>query len=686
MHTATTDRRRASRSRPVVVRIAAALGAAALVTTTAACAGAEPAGSATLGTTTVAGTTTDTPAGPELTAEDVDAWLEETLPAALEENEIAGASVAVVHDGEVLTARGFGLADTGTGGGTAVEADGDTLFRPGSISKVFTATAVMQLVEQGELDLDTDVSEYLDFELNRNFPADITLRNLLTHTAGFEERLRGMIGEGSQAVDLREFLATDPPEQVYAPGTTPSYSNYGNALAGYIVERVSGEPFADYVGRHVFEPLGMDSSTFHQPLPADLAGRMSGGYVDDSQPAQPFEMVKEVPAGGLSASAEDMARFMLAQAGAAGQDAPLSDETREQMHSPGLTAADLGTFAEVPRMTLGLFQADRNGHRIVAHGGDTNYFHSYMQILPDDGAGFYISLNSGGIDPLVTHELRRGLAEEFTDRYFPAPAASAEGPATAVGQDDESEMRAAAEQLAGRYTSSRGFHSTFLASFDPFLGSTLSVDDGGRLLLDPDPATQRPGVYEQVDEHVWQEVDGDRQLGVRTENGQVTGIVFDNAFTLLPLDADRRTGPVVLGAATAVLLVVLLAWPVGAIVRRVRVRLGRVERPTPVRADRWTVLTRVGVISTLAAVAGWVAIMLSIVGGTDVAPLLIRGVQGLQVVGALGMVPAAISLINAIRRRAGWRAITTGSVTLAALSAVMNVAIMFQMFAPNISY
>src|SRR5690606_10125653 len=113
------------------------------------------------------------------------------------------------------------------------------LFRVASVSKTFTATAVMQLVEQGELDLDADVSEYLDFELNRGYDDDITLRHLLSHTAGFEERIHGLIAYGDEPVDLREVLATDPPEQVFRPGTTPSYSNYGNSLAGYIVQRVS---------------------------------------------------------------------------------------------------------------------------------------------------------------------------------------------------------------------------------------------------------------------------------------------------------------------------------------------------------------------------------------------------------------------------------------------------------------
>src|SRR5690606_9419985 len=189
------------------------------------------------------------------------------VPAALERSGIPGAAVAVVHDGQVLTARGYGWADTGSAGGEPRPVDPDrTLFRVGSISKVFVATAVMQLVEQGRIDLDADVERYLDFPLPRAFAQPVTMRHLLTHTAGFEERIKGLIALDGPGPDLRETVAVDPPEQVFAPGTVPAYSNYGYALAGYVVERVSGVPFDAYVEQNVIRRAGMTSSTFAQPL------------------------------------------------------------------------------------------------------------------------------------------------------------------------------------------------------------------------------------------------------------------------------------------------------------------------------------------------------------------------------------------------------------------------------------
>ncbi|MBO0611293.1 serine hydrolase domain-containing protein [Myceligenerans salitolerans] len=707
MYPTTIERRRASGGRPsLAVRLAGGLGIAALLAATAACAGGGPGpsddgfGASVPG---ASGTTESVPVPEDLSAENVDRWLDDRLPPALEANGIAGAAVAVVHDGEIVTARGFGHADTGADGGTPVEAGADTLFRTGSVSKIFTATAVMQLVERGELDLDVDVSEYLDFEIERNFDADLTLRHLLSHTPGFEERIAGLIGSGDEPADLRQSLVTDPPEQVYAPGTTPAYSNYGNALAGYIVERVSGEPFEDYLDLHVFEPLGMDSSTFRQPLPEHLRDRVSQGYADASGPAQPFEIVGSPPAGALSSSANDMARFMLAQLGAvAEEDLLLRDETRELMYSPALTEAQLGSFAGAQRMTLGLFQEDRNGHRIVGHGGDTQYFHSHLQLYPDDGAGIFVSVNSSGLDALKTHELRTDLLEDFADRYFPAPGAAGDtaggdtagtdtaGTGAAPESFDAATMRENAERLAGTYAAARGFHSTFLSVLDPVMGYELSARDDGRLAMNPDPGTQRPSVYEQIGDDVWREVDGERRIAVRTEGGRVTGITHDAAFTILPVDGERQVALPILAGATAVLLLALLAWPAGAIRRRLRGRRAVARdghgEDSGYDERRWRVLTRVGVASALLAVAGWVAVVLAVMGLVEVPAVVIRGVQALQVIGALGMVPAIVLLVGRIRRRARWHRIAGAAVTLLALSAVTNFAIMFRFLSPDISY
>jgi len=647
--------------RAFAVRIGAALGAAAILATTAACGQADP---------DLPGP--ETAAAPEaFTQENVDAWLDATLPDMLEDNKIAGATVAVVGDGQVVTTRGFGYADA-----AGVEVDpAQTLFRAGSVSKVFTATAVMQLVEQGELDLDADVSEYLDFELERGYDEDITLRNLLSHTAGFEERLTGLIAFDEKEVDLRAALAIDPPEQVYRPGTTPSYSNYGNSLAGYIVQQVSGVQFEQYIEDNIFKPLHLDSASFRQPLPEDLAERVSNGYIESDGPAQDFEYVGTPPAGSLSITADDMAQFMLAQLGTHPDGVELlTDATREEMFTPALTEETLGAFAEAQQLALGWFEEDQNGYRVVGHGGDTNYFHTHLNLYPDDGAGIFVSFNSSSADGATTLGLRSDLMAGFADRYF------ANETETAATVFDDATLEDA-KQIEGTYYSSRGFHSTFLSAIDLFSTTEITALDDDRLYFAVDPGTAEPGVFEQVGDNLWREVDGERTIAVRIEDGQVTGIVHDAAFTLLPMETQRSLRLPFLIGGTAFLLIGLLAWPTAALYRKLR------HRPGPGREGQLArTLVRVGAAVSLLALAGWVVLFLQILELQDPPAAAIRAVQILQFIGALGTIPAVFKLVGEIRRKSGWLPITVTVLTILAFSTVVNFAIEFQMLSPNISY
>ncbi|RAO24790.1 Serine-type D-Ala-D-Ala carboxypeptidase [Micromonospora noduli] len=618
-------------------------------------------------------------AGSALTDTDVNAWLDGLLPAALDRTDIAGATVAVVDDGKILTTRGYGYADTGASGNAAVPVDPDRhLFRMGSVSKLVTATAVLQLVQDGKLDLDTDVKTYLDFELPLRYERAVTVRHLLTHTAGFEERIAGLIGTDGGDLNLRRSLMTDPPEQIYQPGTVPAYSNYSNALAGYIVERVSGTRFEEYVQRNVLDRAGMPSSTFEQPLPAALRDRMSNGYDTSTGPAAPFEIVGTPPPGALSAPATDMARFMLAQLGEPVGFAPLLDQpTRALMQRPALDATSLGTLADGPRMTLGFFAEDRNGHRILGHGGDTKYFHSHLQIYPDDRAGIFLSLNSNGSGALDSHELRESIVNGFADRYFPArddqPTAGVD-PATTAKH---------AALAAGTYESSRAIGSNFLTAIGLVGRTTVSVADGDRLLVEPGPLSDSPALYEEVAPWVWREVGGQRTIAMRATDDRVEAISFDSAFALLPVEPARASmvAVPVLALSTAVLLLAVLSWPVGAIVRR---RLGRAPRERAGRTAR--ILSRLAVAGTLLAFAGWVLSIGSIMSLQDVPGPALRTIQVLQLVGLLGVLPAAVRLVDDVRRHLGWRRITASGLILFALAGAGWFAVEFHLLAPSISY
>lgn len=500
------------------------------------------------------------PATAELTAQDLDAWLDGFLPHALAQADIAGAVVVVVRDGEVVSQRGYGYSDMETRSPVDPER---TLFRPGSVSKLVTWTAVMQQVEQGRLDLDADVNTYLDFEIPAYRGQPVTLRQLMTHTAGFEEQVKNLMGRDSERVlNYGELLKRWVPKRIFAPGTTPAYSNYGTSLAGYIVERVSGEPFDDYVERHIFAPLQMRRSTFRQPLPEPLRPLMSSGYRQASGEEIPFEIVGPAPAGSLSSPGSDMARFMLAHLGEGeyGGGRILSPETTRLMHTPVGPA-----LGPLDRMTLGFFETNINGRRVIAHLGDTVAFHSSLHLFLDENVGLYFSVNSGGKEG-ASNGLRIGLFERFADRYFP-------------GRPDERRVSADASaeharMLAGNWMASRRADSTFL-NITQLLGqTTVSTGADGELVTPPTfGLTGRPAAWVEVEPFVWHDRNSHQRLAAQVENGEVVRFSLSmlSAFTVFERPPALKNAALLmplLQLSLAILLLTALLWPVRWLVRR----------------------------------------------------------------------------------------------------------------------
>ena len=588
----------------------------------------------------------------QLTAEDVNAWLDGKLPDALKNEDIPGAVVSVVKDGQVVTTRGYGWADTGASGGQPVAVDPQkSLFRVASISKIPTSIAAMQLVEQGKVDLDADISAYLDFEIERRFDEPLTLRHLLTHSAGFEEH-----NSLTPGTDLEAYVKNDPPAQVFAPGTTPAYSNYGIALAGYIVQRVSGQPFETYVREHVLEPAGMTSSTYEQPLPARLAGSLGPGHTSTGEEV-PFELMGDFPAGSLTVSAPDFAAFMNAQLSRSPK--LLREETWEQMWSPGLGEDKLGNRAKAGEMGLGYFDLSRHGQRVVGHGGDIQGWHSQFELYPEEKTGIFISYNGDGNDS--SNSLREDLAQGFADRYFPGETVKASG-----GKDSAERAR----QVAGSYVPSRVPWASFAAAWVPalFPATIEHTGDGGL----KDGETQ----LVEVEPWVWRQVDGRGAIAAQVKDGKVVSLSQGPALTLLPMTPVQQALAPVFGVCLVLLLVATVAWPIGALRRRRALKRGQeVGAPVP-----WlTRVARGGGALALAAQLTWILVLAvfatiqsSIVGYGAlawVAPV-IRGAQVLQALGVVAVIPAAADLVIALRRRAGWRRVTMSAVLLAALVAL----------------
>ena len=596
------------------------------------------------------------PAGKhQLTTEDVNAWLDGKLPDALKNGDIPGAVVSVVKDGQVVTTRGYGWADTGASGGQPVAVDPQkSLFRVASISKIPTSIAAMQLVEQGKVDLDTDISAYLDFEIERRFDEPLTLRNLLTHSAGFEESIRMAQDE----TDLEAYVKTNPPVQVFEPGSTPGYSNYGMALAGYIVQRVSGQPFETYVREHVLEPAGMTSSTYEQPLPKDMAGSLGPGYTSTGEEV-PFELMGDFPAGSLTVSAPDFAAFMNAQLSRSPK--LLREETWEQMWSPGLGEERLGNRAKAGEMGLGYFDLSRHGRRVVGHGGDIVGWHSQFELYPEENTGIFISYNGDGNDSDSSNNLREDLAQGFADRYFPGETVKASG------SKDSAER---ARQVAGSYVPSRVPWASFAAAWVPalFPATIEQTGDGGL----KDGKTQ----YVEVEPWVWRQVDGRSAFAAQVEDGKVVSLSQGPALTLIPMTPVQQMLAPVFGICLVLLLVVTVAWPIGALRRRRALARGR-EVGAPVS---WlTRLARGGGAVALASQFTWIVILVvfaavqsSIVGYGSLAWVVpvVRGAQVLQALGVVAVIPAAADLVMSLRRRTGWRRIAMSTVLLVALVAL----------------
>jgi CubicO group peptidase (beta-lactamase class C family) len=410
--------------------------------------------------------------GPTDPAE-LETFLDELLGRQMEEHHIAGAAVSVVKDGQLFFAKGYGYADLENG----IPVDPEqTVFRIGSVTKLFTWTAVMQLVEQGKLDLDADINTYLDFRIPDTYPQPITLKHLLTHTAGFEDLYLDFITlEIEDQAPPGEWLASHVPGRVRPPGEVAAYSNYGTALAGYIVARVSRETYDEYIQEHILDPLGMAHSAALAPLHPEVAAHESVGYVYEGDAFQVFPRFygpwDGAPMGFLGASATDMGRFMIAHL----QDGRYSDaeiaETRileesmaRQMHST--------LFTHDPRLlgtAYGFFDFSDNGQWTIGHSGTAEPMHSLLLLLPDQNLGVFVAYNTLGAAELTLQHL--AFQRAFFDHYYPAPPVDPIQP--------PADFAERAGRFVGSYRMAQSAYTT-LEKFMVFFGAVnVEINDPG---------------------------------------------------------------------------------------------------------------------------------------------------------------------------------------------------------------
>jgi CubicO group peptidase (beta-lactamase class C family) len=325
---------------------------------------------------------------------------------------IPGAALGLVQNGELLFSKGYGYADLER---QIPVRPNKTIFRVGSVSKVFTATAIMQLVEQKKLKLDDDINQYLeDFQLPNTYSEPITLANLLTHTDGFDFGWGiGVFGRSSsELMPLSEFLKQNLPPRLFPPGEMYLYGNVGMTLAGLVIETISGVSFSQHLDKQLLKPLQMTRSTFEQPLPPLLANDLAIGYQYQKGKLlpRPFAYFKSPPAGAFSTTVTDMAQFMIAhlQNGQYQQTRILQKNTVAEMHRQQFTSHPL-----IAGAAYGFYERFRNGQRILEHNGRLNGYNSLLFLLPQYNLGCFLCCNTNG------GQLVNQFIQAFFDRYYP---------------------------------------------------------------------------------------------------------------------------------------------------------------------------------------------------------------------------------------------------------------------------
>ena len=318
--------------------------------------------------------------------------LDSAIVAAMREHDVPGAAIAVVRDGAAHRIRGYGCANIERS--VAVDPR-TTVFRVASVSKPFVATAALIAVERGAVDLRADVNRYLrGMHVPEGWNRPVTLHDLLTHTAGFEESIVGYAARTPEDIrPLGEFLAAKLPRRGWPPGDVTAYSNYGYALAGYVVESVTRTSFSEFVQKEVLAPLGMTRSSFAQPLSPALERDLATSYRCGTEGCQPVarDYRSAYPPGGLVTTADDMSRFLLAQLGdSLNGRRVLSDSVLTLLRTQQFTH-----HPDLPGLTYGFAEETIGGDRALTHAGGASGYASFVAIVPGRRFGAFVVANGG---------------------------------------------------------------------------------------------------------------------------------------------------------------------------------------------------------------------------------------------------------------------------------------------------
>lgn len=608
---------------------------------------------------------------PDISSAEVAQFFDDIIQLDADKNDWSHLGIAVVYNGQLTLTKGYGFADKTT----RLKFDPTRhLIRPGSVAKLLTWTAVMQLAEQGRIDLDADVNTYLDFTIPTHPSGPVTMRHLMTHRAGFEDVLRDLMTTSpDQLVKNEAWLKRWVPQRVFDAGAVPAYSNYAAALAGYIVERVSQMPFEQYIEQHIFQPAGMNHSSFRQPVPAQFVNQLGKIYDQSGTTPVPYDYISPTPAGALTATAHDMGLFMAAflAADQTGSATLLNATSRDQMlnystpHAQGMKS-----------MALGFIRSNEQGLQILEHSGNTRTYHSHLLLVPEYAAGLFISVGYTG-NRAKAYQIREKLTSAFIARYLPNKANAA------LAHNDPAGAQQRAAQVAGYYQSSRASFSTLLTVLQPLNRLKVTATASGDLMLAgylrPD---NTPWLWREVQPYVWQQVDGQDRLSAQVTSGQP---VLLNIGFVAAVQSWYQVHPLANAAvlvpawciALLVLLLALLKLPYGYFRNHKR----WLQQPNAVLS-----MALAGCI--LALFAGLVLLNLALERMYSFAPsdALSRSAQLLCFMAVIGLIPAALLFKQSFALAGQWLQRILYLLTVLALLFVTAYFVVYQLWSVQLYY
>ena len=458
------------------------------------------------------------------------------------EHELPALALSVVRDDGLMLAKGYGFADVAAQ--RPVVAD-STLMRIGSVSKTFIWTAVMMLVERGQIDLDADVNRYLKVvRIADAFGTPVTMRQLMHHRAGFEDSMRLFSVADDDPRTLVELLAQQQPARVYAPGLRTSYSNWGSALAAQIVADVSGRTYGEFLQQEILDPLGMHATTFVAPakLDPEARARLATGYRAEhgALGLQDYMQIGAYwPAGGIAATATDMARWMRFHLNGGELEGVrlMTADTHARMWTRAYDDR-----ADAPDLAHGFQDRSYHGLRLLGHGGATSAFYTNMVLVPELKLGIFVSQNSRQTR-LSVNQLPELIVDQIRgDGYQPAMAATAGEPG-------------ALAEVAGSYLQNRRVFASFAAVFSlDAIAQVQAVGPDALVLAQDDKSTQYLRVGKQRD--VFESAAGARIAFVR-EGNQVVALADSSGVHTLEKVAIFNHPHALLGALAGSLLLAL---------------------------------------------------------------------------------------------------------------------------------